>query len=221
MKKYLAEGIGTACLTYFACGVAVLVGCDTPAGLIATALAFGLVIIAMAYSICSISGCHVNPAVSIAMLITGRMKASDCLGYVLAQVIGAIVGSFFLGLSVGSFANLGANSYGTILPNGIEVSIWMALLTEMILTFIFVSIVLNVTAKKENANIAGIVIGLSLTLVHLLGISITGTSVNPARSLAPALIQGGTALAQVWLFILAPFLGSILAAYFYKFFIKK
>lgn len=220
-KKYIAEFIGTFCLTFFACGIAVLVGCNTPAGIIAVAVAFGLVIIANAYAIGNISGCHINPAVSIAMLLTGRMKSDECLGYVVSQFLGAIVGSVLLGIILGSYISLGANSYGGMLANGTVVSIGIAMLTEIILTFIFVSVVLFTTAKKENNAVAGIVIGLTLTLVHLLGIGITGTSVNPARSLAPALLQGGLALEQVWLFILAPFIGAVLAAYFYKFMIKK
>ena len=220
-KKYITEFVGTFCLTFFACGVAALIGCNTPAGVVGVALAFGLVIIANAYSIGSISGCHVNPAVSIAMLLTGRMKSDECLGYVVAQFLGAIVGSILLGLVLGSYSVLGANAYGNVLPNGTVVTIGIAMLCEIILTFIFVSVVLFVTAKKENSGIAGIVIGLTLSLVHLLGISITGTSVNPARSLAPALLQGGVALEQVWLFILAPFIGAVLAAYFYKFMNRK
>src|SRR5574344_2092514 len=149
------------------------------------------------------------------------MKSDECLGYVVSQFLGAIVGSVLLGIILGSYISLGSNSYGGMLANGTVVSIGIAMLTEIILTFIFVSVVLFTTAKKENNAVAGIVIGLTLTLVHLLGIGITGTSVNPARSLAPALLQGGLALEQVWLFILAPFIGAVLAAYFYKFMIKK
>ena len=216
MRKLIAEFVGTFALTFFACGVAVTVGCDTPSGMIATALAFGLVIVACAYSIGNVSGCHINPAVSLAMLICKKMSLKECACYIIAQVLGALGGSAVLGSVLGSFETLGANGYGSLLPNGNEVTIWVALLTEVVLTFFFVLAILGVTSKKENSSIAGIVIGLTLVLVHLIGIGITGTSVNPARSLAPALLQGGEALSQVWVFIVAPLVGSILAAIFHK-----
>lgn len=216
MRKYVSEFVGTFALTFLACGVAVVVGCSTPAGVIATSLAFGLVIVAMAYSIGNVSGCHINPAVSLAMLVCKRMNVKDFANYVIAQVLGALAGSAVLGAILGSFEALGANGYGSILPNGNEVTITVALLVEVLLTFFFVTTILGVTSKKENSSVSGIVIGLSLVLVHLIGIGITGTSVNPARSLAPALLQGGDALKQVWVFIVAPLIGSLLAAFFYK-----
>jgi len=221
MKKYISEFVGTFALTFFACGVAVIVGCGTPAGVIATALAFGLVIVAMAYSIGNVSGCHINPAVSLALLIDGRMTFRDFIGYVIFQVAGAFAGSAVLGLILGSFEALGANGYGTLLPNGMEVTMVVALITEVILTFFFVLAILGVTSKSENGHATGIVIGLTLVLVHLFGIGVTGTSVNPARSLAPAALQGGTALSQVWVFIVAPFVGAILAALFFRYVLRK
>lgn len=216
MKKYFSEFVGTFALTFFACGVAVVVGCSTPAGIVATSLAFGLVIVAMAYSIGNVSGCHINPAVSLAMRLTGRMDNKECVWYVVSQVLGAFVGSLALGLCLGSFKHLGANAYEGMLPNGNEVTVWIAMAIEIILTFVFVTVILAVTSKKENSSVAGIVIGLTLTLVHLIGIPFTGTSVNPARSLAPALLQGGNALIQSWLFIVAPIVGSLLASLFYN-----
>ena len=216
MKKYICEFIGTFALTFFACGVAVVVGCSTPAGIMATSLAFGLVIVAMAYSIGSVSGCHINPAVSLAMRIKSRMDNKDCAWYIVSQILGAFVGSLTLGLCWGSFKHLGANGYEELLPNGNEVTSWIALAIEIILTVIFVIVILVVTSKKENSSIAGIVIGLTLTLIHLIGIPFTGTSVNPARSIAPALLQGGNAFVQSWLFVLAPIVGSLLASLFYN-----
>ena len=221
MKKYISEFVGTLVLTLIACGVAVVVGCDTAAGIVATSLAFGLVIVAMAYSIGNVSGCHINPAVSLAMYVSGKMTRNECLKYMASQFLGAILGSAILGICLGSFDSLGANAYGGLLPNGMEVTVLMAILVEVILTFIFITTILGVTSKKENGHATGIVIGLTLVLVHLFGIAITGTSVNPARSLAPAIFQGGDAIKQVWVFIVAPFIGSILAGIFYKFILKE
>ena len=216
MKKYISEFVGTFSLTFFACGVAVLIGCNTPAGIIATSLSFGLVIVAMAYSIGNVSGCHINPAVTIAMFIDERIDKKDCIAYIISQILGALSGSLILALCLGSFKVLGANSYGNMLPNDTKVTILIAFIIEIILTFFFVTVILTVTKKKEHSNIAGIIIGLTLVLIHLLGIPFTGTSVNPARSLAPALLQGNKALNQVWIFILAPIIGGILASLFYK-----
>ena len=211
MKKYIAEFVGTMMLTLIACGVAVLIG-----DIVATSLAFGLVIVAGAYSIGNVSGCHINPAVSFGMLIAGKMKADECCKYIIAQVLGAILGSVLLGVCLGSFDSLGANGYGG--AGQLADTVWIALLVECLLTFIFVTVILGVTDKKENSHVAGIVIGLTLTLVHLFGIKFTGTSVNPARSLAPALF--GDALGQVWVFILAPLVGAALAGLFYKHVLK-
>lgn len=216
MKKYISEFIGTFALTFIACGVAVVVGCNSPAGILCTSFAFGLVIVAMAYMIGDVSGCHINPAVSFALRLTGKMDSKELGYYVISQVLGACFGSLLLGLVLGSFKNLGANGFEGMLSNGHEVSMISAFIIEVILTFIFVSVILVVTSKKDNSKVSGIVIGLTLTLVHLIGISFTGTSVNPARSLAPALFQGGKALSQVWVFIFAPLCGCMLASLFYN-----
>ena len=215
MKKYIAEFTGTFVLVMVACGVAVVTG----ANVVATALAFGLVIVAMAYSIGNVSGCHVNPAVSLGFLLTKQMSIKDFIGYVIAQVLGAILGAAVLGVLLGDFSALGANGFGG--DGMLAGDAWIALLIEVILTFIFVTAILGVTSKKEYSNIAGLVIGLTLTLVHLIGISFTGTSVNPARSLGPALLQGGEALTQVWVFIIAPLIGAGLASLFHKFVIAE
>ena len=211
-KKYLAEFIGTFVLVFFACGTAAVVGCsaENGTGYLLTALAFGLVIVAMAYSIGNVSGCHINPAVSIAMLLTKKLSLKDFFGYVIAQFAGATAGAALLMLFVGKDSGLGANA----LYQG---NIGLSLLIEVILTFVFVFAILGVTSKTENGAVAGIVIGLSLTLVHILGISFTGTSVNPARSFGPALLMGGDALKWVWVFIAAPLAGGVLAALAHQF----
>lgn len=212
IRKYLAEFIGTFVLVFFACGTAALVGVDAAngSGYLLTALAFGLVIVAMAYSIGNVSGCHINPAVSIAMLVSGRMNISEFIGYVVSQFLGAIAGAAVLMAMVGKETGLGANA---LFNNNVASSI----IIEIILTFVFVLAILGVTSKTENSSVAGLVIGLSLTLVHILGISFTGTSVNPARSFGPALFAGGDALTNVWVFIVAPLVGGILAALAYTF----
>lgn len=214
MRKYIAEFVGTFVLVLVACGVAVV----TNANIVATSLAFGLVIVAMAYSIGNVSGCHINPAVSFAMLVTKKMSVKDFLGYVVSQVLGAISGAGVLSILFESSTALGANGYGA---GSYASNVGIALLIEVILTFIFVLAILGVTSKKENNAVSGIVIGLTLTLVHLLGIPFTGTSVNPARSLGPAIFQGGDALSQVWVFIVAPLVGAFLAGMFYRFVIAK
>ncbi len=207
-KKYIAEFIGTFVLVFFACGTAAMVGVNG-AGYLIVALAFGLVIVAMAYSIGNISGCHINPAVSIAMWFNKKISTQEFIGYVIAQFAGALAGAAVLAAFVGADSGLGANGLynGDILPS---------LIIEIILTFVFVFTILGVTSKESNSGVAGIVIGLTLTLVHILGISFTGTSVNPARSFGPALLAGGDALASVWVFIVAPLVGGILAAIAWK-----
>ncbi|MCC8105789.1 MAG: aquaporin [Clostridiales bacterium] len=216
MKKYLAEMIGTCVLVTFGCGTAVAVGCSSEAGsgYLLTALAFGLVIVAMAYSIGNISGCHINPAVSIAMLIRGQLSVTDFIGYVVSQLIGSAIGCVILGIVFGFDCGFGANQIQEGWTNG---SVPAALLVEIVLTFVFVIAIVGVTSKVENSAVSGLVIGLTLTLVHILGIALTGTSVNPARSLMPALFAGGTALAQVWIFIVGPLVGGALAAVVYGF----
>ena len=213
-KKYLAEFIGTFVLVFFACGTAAVLGCDTLPGYLLTALAFGLVIVGMAYSIGNVSGCHINPAVTIAMLACGRISLKDFAGYIIAQFAGSIAGAALLMVFAGKESGLGTNA----LFNG---DIWLSLLIEVLLTFVFVLVILFVTSKKENGAVAGIVIGLTLTLVHILGIHFTGTSVNPARSFGPALFVGGEALKNVWVFIVAPFVGGLLAAITFRFFEAK
>lgn len=217
MKKYLCEFLGTCVLVLFGCGVAVF----TEADLVATSLAFGLSIVAVAYTIGKVSGCHVNPAVSFAMWIDKRISGKDFFFYVLAQTLGAIVGSLLLILimnctTIGDFTTvgLGQNTFASTASNGI--TMLGALVTEIILTFVFVFTVLGVTKKTENGAVAGIVIGLTLAFVHIMGIPLTGTSVNPARSIAPALFLGGQALEQVWVFILAPIVGAIIAGTLFK-----
>ncbi|MCR5665850.1 MAG: MIP family channel protein [Eubacterium sp.] len=211
MRKYVAEFIGTFVLVLFGCGTAIAVGCSTDniAAYLTTAIAFGLSIVAMAYSIGNVSGCHINPAVSIAMLISKKMSAKDFVGYVIAQVLGAIVAAALLGYLFGFDSGFGANG----LYDG---DVAKSLIIEIILTFIFVLVILGVTSRNLNAAVTGLVIGLTLTFVHILGIYFTGTSVNPARSLGPALFAGGDALRYVWVFILAPLIGGALAAVVYK-----
>ncbi len=219
-RKYLAEAIGTCVLVTFGCGTAVAVGCDSQwgGGYILTALAFGLVIVAMAYSIGNISGCHINPAVSLAMLIRRQLSAVDFVGYVIAQLAGSAVGCVILGVVFGFDCSFGANQIQEGWTHG---SIGAALLVEFVLTFVFVLAILGVTSRQSNAVVSGVVIGLTLTLVHILGIALTGTSVNPARSLLPALFAGGTALSQVWIFIVAPLVGGAVAAVVYAFLDKN
>lgn len=215
-KKYIAEFIGSFVLVLFACGTAAVVGCSSEfgSGYLLTALSFGLVIVAMAYSIGNISGCHINPAVSIAMLISKKMSSKDFIGYVVAQFIGAIAGAAVLMMLVGKDTGLGANA----LYQG---KIFTSIIVEIILTFVFVLTILGVTSKESNSAVAGIVIGLTLTLVHILGIAFTGTSVNPARSFGPALFVGGEALSSVWVFILAPLVGGALAAFVHQYLNEK
>lgn len=224
MKKYVAEFIGTAVLVLFGCGGAVtantlLANAGQPVPLAMSTLlisfAFGLSIVAMAYSIGNVSGCHINPAVSFGMLVAGKMEMKDFIGYVVAQFAGGILGAGLLTLFMGSNASLGTNGYAE--ASALGTSMPVAFVVEVVLTFVFVLLILGVTSKVENASVAGLVIGLTLVLIHILGIPFTGTSVNPARSFGPALLAGGTALAQVWLFILAPLVGGGLAALAHKF----
>ena len=208
IKKYVAEFIGTFVLVFVACGTAAAIGCDEPANYLAVAIVFGLVIVAMAYSIGNVSGCHINPAVSIAMLISGKMTVADFIGYVVAQFLGGIAGAALMIPFLGSDCGFGANAL-------FEESIGKSIGIEIILTCIFVFAILGVTSKVENSNVAGLVIGLSLTLVHILGIHFTGTSVNPARSFGPAFFNGS--LSTVWVFIVAPLIGGAIVALLYKF----
>ena len=213
IKAYIAEFIGTFVLVFVACGTAAALGCDTAspdAAYFMTALAFGLVIVAMAYSIGNVSGCHINPAVSLAMLISKKLSVKDFCGYVVAQFAGATAGAGVLALFLGKESTLGVNGL-------FEGKAGISFAIEAILTCVFVLAILGVTSKKENGKVAGVVIGLTLTLVHIIGIHFTGTSVNPARSFGPAIFVGGDALKSLWVFILAPLVGGAVAAICWKF----
>ncbi len=225
MKKYIAELIGTMVLVILGCGTAMLVGCDAVngGGYVLTAFAFGLVIVGMAYCIGNISGCHINPAVSLGVLMSGGMSVSDFIGYVIAQCVGAFAGAgvlaaiFGLGGVTDKTGGFGSNGLA-----GVNDSVAAGLLVEIVLTFIFVMTILGVTSKKAgHGSFAGLVIGFTLTLVHILGIGLTGTSVNPARSLGPAVVAAFTGnsapIACVWVFIVGPLVGAALAALVYKF----
>lgn len=210
MKKAIAELIGTFILVFFGTATAVLGNGMDGIGTTGIALAFGLTIVAAAYSIGTVSGAHLNPAVSLGMWVNKRITTQEFIFYIVGQVIGAIIATFtlltILNASGSDTANLGQNGFGDLTAVG-------ALAVEVILTFIFVLVIMTVTsAKKGNAKLAGIVIGLTLTMVHLVGIPLTGTSVNPARSLGPAIFAGGDALSQLWVFIVAPLIGGLLAA---------
>lgn len=220
MKKYIAELIGTMVLVLMGCGSAVFAGSVADSvgagvGTIGVALAFGLSVVAMAYTIGNISGCHINPAITLGVLLSGRMSGKEAAGYMVAQVIGAILGSAVLYVLVatgghGGPTATGANSFS-------EGMMWQAFVAEAVFTFIFVLVVLGSTDEKRGAgNLAGLAIGLTLVLVHIVCIPITGTSVNPARSIGPAFFEGGAALSQLWLFIVAPLVGAALSAAVWK-----
>jgi aquaporin Z len=218
MKKYLAEMVGTMVLVLMGCGTAVSLSCTSndaslAATVIGTALAFGLAVVAMAYTIGGISGCHINPAITLGCLLTGRISGKDAGLYIVFQVIGAVIGSALLWLLTenAGLVGTGANACQE------GVSVVGGLLAEIIFTFVFVLVVLGTTdAKKGAGQFAGLAIGLSLVLVHLACIRYTGTSVNPARSIGPALFQGGEALSQLWIFIVGPFVGAVLSALVWK-----
>ena len=227
-RKLFAEFVGTAALVFFGVGVATLMfgfkfdGGSVAAGIVATALTFGLTLAGLCYAIGPISGCHVNPAVTLGAALDHRLAWNEAVGYWIAQFLGGIVGALVLwavfeqsplyhGASV---TGLGTDGYGK--ESLIHINAGGAFIAEVVLTALFVSVILGVTSKIANAATAGLVIGLTLTVVHLIGISITGTSVNPARSLGPALIVGGTALRQVWLFIVAPLVGGAVAAILHR-----
>jgi len=219
-KKYIAELIGTAVLVFMGCGSAVFLGCDAQGGHLAVAFAFGLSIIAMAYVIGNVSGCHINPAVSLAVFLDGRLSGKDFCAYVIFQIIGAIAGAALLAV-VSGFAGVDqTGGLGSNLVAGAG-GIGGAFIVEVILTFIFLLTILGVTADSSKGRVAGMVIGFTLIFVHIVGIPLTGTSVNPARSIGPALFAGGQALADLWVFILAPLLGAVLAAFVYRFFRSK
>ena len=229
MKKYIAEAIGTCTLVVLGCGTAMLVGCDAASGggYILTALAFGLSIVAMAYSIGNISGCHINPAVTLGVYLSGGMDKKDVGGYVIAQCIGALVGSALLAMifALGGVKDM-TGGLGTNGLAGVGGNAFAGLLVEIVLTFIFVTCILGVTSSKAgHGSFGGLVIGLTLTGVHILGIGLTGTSVNPARSIGPAIVAAVTGnvapLASLWVFVVGPLVGAALAASCYKYLEKK
>lgn len=222
-KKCIAEFIGTFTLVLVGCGTAMITGCEHWGGYLTTAFAFGLVIVGMAYCVGNVSGCHINPAVSLAVLISGKMSVTDFILYVISQVLGAISGAavlkiiFSLGQVKDMTGGLGSNGLA-----GVNGSIGAGLIVEILLTFIFVLVILGVTdSKAGHGSFGGVVIGFSLVMVHVLGIGLTGTSVNPARSIGPALFAGGDALVSLWVFIVGPFAGAALAALVYKLMAKK
>ena len=217
MKKYLAEMVGTMVLVLMGCGSAIFNGgCGTPAQVLMVAVAFGLSVVAMAYTIGGISGCHINPAITLGCMLSGRMKTSEGLMYMAFQVVGALIGSTILWLLTSNIdmayaTTTGANACAA------GVSLTGGFLAELVFTFVFVLVVLGATDSKVGAgNFAGLAIGLSLVLVHIVCIPITGTSVNPARSIAPALFEGGAALSRLWIFIVAPLVGAALSAGVWK-----
>ena len=225
-RKLAAEFIGTAILVFAAVGTATLsfgfklFGTSYSAGVVTTALAFGLVLMALVYAIGPISGCHVNPAVSLGFVVAGRMKVAEAAGYWIAQIAGGIAGAFALwGVFTGSpmysksVQGLGADGYGS--SSKIHLGVGGAFAAEAVLTFIFIMVILFATSKIAREALAGLAIGVALVFVHLVGIALTGTSVNPARSIGPALVVGGSALSQLWLFIVAPLVGGAIAAVFY------
>lgn len=223
MKKYLAEMVGTMVLVLMGCGAAVSLGCDpvhNQAAVVGTALAFGLSVVAMAYTIGGISGCHINPAITLGVYLSGRMSGKDAGMYMLFQTIGGIIGAAILYVITTSagIIGTGANDLQVINDSGVTVTVLGGFLAELFFTCVFVLVVLGATAKTNGAtnNFAGLAIGLSLVFVHLACIRYTGTSVNPARSIGPALFQGGSALTNLWIFIVAPLAGGALAAGVWK-----
>ena len=224
MKKYAAELIGTIALVLIGCGSAVIAG--EFIGFTGIAFAFGLTVLVMVYAIGNISGCHINPAITIAMLVAGKIKGKDAVYYIIAQCIGAIIGAGILWLIASgntdfslATTGLGQNGYDAHSPAGY--SLTACFIAEVVLTALFLFVIFGSTHKDAPKGFAGISIGFSLVLIHLVGIPITGTSVNPARSLGPAIFVGGDALAQLWLFIVAPIIGGIIAAIIWKYSFEK
>lgn len=218
-NKYAAELLGTFVLVLMGCGSAVLAG--TYIGFVGISFAFGLAVLAMTYTIGGVSGCHINPAVTVSMLVAGKIKLKDAAAYILSQCIGATLGACVLyiiasgraGYSLAS-VGLGQNGYDAASPAGY--GLVASFTAEVVLTFIFLIVIHGATSDKAPQGFAGLAIGMSLVLIHLVGIPVTGTSVNPARSLGPALLVGGVALSQLWLFWVAPIIGAVLAAYVWK-----
>ena len=230
MKKYVAEFIGTFSLVLFGCGAAVIAGITgtgpSGVGLLGISIAFGFAVVAMAYAIGGISGCHINPAVTIGVLTAGKMQVKDAVFYIIAQCLGGILGAAVLyliaignqGFTMGEWA-LGSNGWGDGYGGGYNMA--SAFIIEGVMTFLFIFVILGTTSKYGNGAMAGLAIGVTLMLIHLVTIPVTGTSVNPARSLGPAIFAGGKALAQVWLFFVAPIVGALLAAVVWRFGFEK
>ena len=217
MKKYIAECLGTFVLTFLGCGTAMFLGCTTPAGVVGTAIAFGLAVVAMAYTIGGISGCHINPAITLGVTLNGGLSWKEACGYWCGQIIGGILAGAVLLLVAKIVA--APDLTGALGSNGVANAggVWGACLVEVIATFLFVLVVLGTTDPKTGAgNFAGLAIGLSLILIHLVCINLTGTSVNPARSIGPAIFAGGQALKDLWVFICAPLVGGALSALVWK-----
>jgi aquaporin Z len=227
LSKFIAELIGTFGLVLFGCGAAAIAGGDTLAqtsglGLLGISLAFGLSVVVFAYAIGGVSGCHINPAVTLGVLVSGKMSGKDALVYITAQIIGGILGAFVLKtILTGQLAVFnpgewayGSNGWGAGYQN--EYNMMTAFITETVLTALFLFVILGTTSKIGNGTMAGLAIGLTLVLIHLVAIPITGTSVNPARSLGPAIFAGGNAISQVWLFLLAPLVGAVIGAILWK-----
>jgi len=229
LSKFTAEFIGTLVLVLMGCGSAVIAGANgtTGVGLLGISFAFGLSVVAMAYAIGHISGCHINPAITIGMVVAGRMKTGEAVYYIVAQILGGIAGAFILlqiasGKPEYSLATngLGQNGFDALSPQ--HYTLHAGLIAEIVLTFIFLLVIFGSTSTKNiNGGFAGLAIGLSLVLIHIVGIPVTGVSVNPARSIGPALIVGGAALSQVWMFIVAPIIGAVLSAVVWKFVLEK
>jgi aquaporin Z len=224
--KFIAELIGTFGLVLFGCGAAAVAGATTAGalsglGLLGISLAFGLSVVVMAYAIGGISGCHINPAITIAMLVAGKIKMTEALAYIVAQMLGAVIAAFLLinilkghpGFAMGEWA-LGANGWGEGYQNAYDTT--SVFITEAVMTFMFLFVIFAVTSKWGNSTMAGLAIGLCLVLIHLVAIPISGTSVNPARSFGPAIFAGGKALSQLWLFFVAPIIGAVAAALCWK-----
>lgn len=223
MNKYFAEFIGTFILVLIGCGSAVVAGSQI--GFLGISMAFGLAVLVMVYAIGNISGCHINPAITISMLVAGKISGKDTVGYLVAQFLGGIVGALILYFVASGKADyslavngLGQNGYGDLSP--MKYGMGAAFLAEVVLTFIFLMVIFGATSPKAPGGFAGVAIGWSLAMIHMVGIPITGTSVNPARSFGPALIVGGEALSQVWLFLLAPIIGGVIAALVWNYVLK-
>ncbi|MGB7529293.1 aquaporin Z [Sphingobacterium cellulitidis] len=227
LSKFIAELIGTFGLVLFGCGAAAIAGADTLAqtsglGLLGIALAFGLSVVVFAYAIGGVSGCHINPAVTLGVLVSGRMSGKDAIVYITAQILGGILGAFVLktilsGQLAGFHASewaFGSNGWGAGYQN--EYGMMAAFITETVLTALFLFVILGTTSKLGNGTMAGLAIGFTLVLIHMVAIPITGTSVNPARSLGPAIFAGGNAISQVWLFMVAPLVGAVIGAILWR-----